>query len=61
MQITMQQQCRGRVQAFQAGSKASHMKASAPTQFAGLRRANALDMESNKTGSLAQVGVPQGP
>lgn len=56
MQITMQQRCNARVQAFQAAKSSQSIKAfAAPTQFAGLRRANALDMDSNMAGSLSQV------
>ena len=42
MQASMQR-CNARVQAFKAAPKAS-IHAKAPTQFAGLRRGNMLDM-----------------
>ncbi len=54
MKVAFQQRAGSRVQAFRASPKASAMKA-APTQFAGLRRANLLDGESAMAGSLAQV------
>lgn len=59
MQTTMQQRCNARVQAFKAAPKAS-IKAFAPTSFAGLRRANVLDMDSSMAGSIAQVSVEAG-
>lgn len=42
------------MQAFKATPKAS-IKAFAPTNFAGLRRANVLDMDTNMAGSIAQM------
>ena len=58
MQTTMQQRCNARVQAFRASPKAT-IKAFAPTNFAGLRRANVLDMDVNMAGSLTQVSAHQ--
>ena len=54
MQISMQQRCNARVQAFQAAPKKLKASPSSPTQFAGLR-ANLLDADRAMTGSLSQV------
>ena len=53
MQISMQRVQRAQV--FKASANKASFKSSAPAQFAGLRRANLLDIDSNVTGSFTQV------
>ncbi len=53
MQMSMQRVQRAQV--FKASANKASLKSSAPAQFAGLRRANLLDIDSNMTGSLTQV------
>lgn len=53
MQYSMQRVQRAQV--FRASANKASLKSSAPAQFAGLRRPNLLDIDSNVTVSLTQV------
>ncbi|KAL4551793.1 hypothetical protein Ndes2526B_g06056 [Nannochloris sp. 'desiccata'] len=44
-----------RAQVFRASANKASLKSSAPAQFAGLRRPNLLDIDSNVTVSLTQI------